>query len=415
MAKRTPTPEEKIAQQIYDLYKPKTVEEMQMALKKVFAPIFEAALKGEMENHLGYPKNGNVPNGSNNARNGYSQKTVKTSMGEVPIQIPRDREGSFEPQIIKKHQRDVSSIEGKVLAMYGRGMSQRDIASTIEEIYGFSISHEQISHITDCILDEIHEWQNRPLLPFYPFLFVDCIYVSMRTERAIKQKAVYVILGYDINGNKDILGLWINETEGKHVWMQIFDEIKGRGVQDVGFISMDGVSGLEEGARSIFPNTVVQRCIVHLIRNSLRYIPWNKSREFVKDLRRIYGAVNVEEARRRFEEFKKNWVAYRGAIAVWERNFNHVEQLFNYGSEVRRVMYTTNAIESINSSFRKVTKKGSFKNDEAVMKVLYLRMLELQRTKWKGKNKVYNWPAVRNQLLMDERVGNLIAKYDGLI
>jgi putative transposase len=207
MAKRIPTPEEKIAQQIYNLYKPKTVEEMQMALKKVFAPIFEAALKGEMENHLGYPKNGNVPNGSNNARNGYSQKTVKTSMGEVPIQIPRDREGSFEPQIIKKHQRDVSSIEGKVLAMYGRGMSQRDIASTIEEIYGFSISHEQISHITDCILDEIHEWQNRPLLPFYPFLFVDCIYVSMRTERAIKQKAVYVILGYDINGNKDILGL----------------------------------------------------------------------------------------------------------------------------------------------------------------------------------------------------------------
>jgi putative transposase len=197
--------------------------------------------------------------------------------------------------------------------------------------------------------------------------------------------------------------------------MQIFDEIKGRGVQDVGFISMDGVSGLEEGARSIFPNTVVQRCIVHLIRNSLRYIPWNKSREFVKDLRRIYGAVNVEEARRRFDELKKNWAAYRGAIAVWERNFNHVEQLFDYGSEVRRVMYTTNAIESINSSFRKVTKKGSFQNDEAVMKVLYLRLLELQRTKWKGKNKVYNWPAVRNQLLIDERVGNLIAKYDGLI
>lgn len=270
--------------------------------------------------------------------------------------------------------------------MYGRGMSQRDISSTIEDIYGFTMSHEQISHITDCILDEVHEWQNRPLLPFYPFLFVDCIYVSMRTERAIKQKAVYVILGYDINGNKDILGLWINETEGKHTWMQIFDEIRSRGVQDVGFISMDGVSGLEEGARSIFPGTVVQRCIVHLIRNSLRYIPWNRSREFVRELKQIYRAVNAAEARRLFNSFKDKWSQYPGAIAVWERNFVHVEQLFNYGPAVRRVMYTTNAIESVNSSFRKVTKRGSFPNDEAVMKVFYLRILELEKKN--GKERV---------------------------
>lgn len=269
MAKRTLTPEDKIGQAIYDTYKPQSLEEIQSALKKVFAPIFEAALKGELENHLGYPKNGTIPENTRNTRNEYPQKTVKTSMGDVPIQIPRNREGTFEPQIIKKHQRDVTSLEGKVLAMYGRGMSQRDIAATVEDIYGFSISHEQISHITDCILDEVHEWQNRPLQPFYPFLFVDCIYVSMRTERAINQKAVYVILGYDKDGNKDILGLWINETEGKHTWMQIFDEIKSRGVQDIGFISMDGVSGLEDGARSIFPGTVVQRCIVHLIHNSL--------------------------------------------------------------------------------------------------------------------------------------------------
>lgn len=298
--------------------------------------------------------------------------------------------------------------------MYGRGMSQRDISSTIEDIYGFTMSHEQISHITDCILDEVHEWQNRPLLPFYPFLFVDCIYVSMRTERAIKQKAVYVMLGYDINGNKDILGLWINETEGKHTWMQIFDEIRSRGVQDVGFISMDGVSGLEEGARSIFPGTVVQRCIVHLIRNSLRYIPWNRSREFVRELKQIYRAVNAAEARRLFNSFKDKWSQYPGAIAVWERNFVHVEQLFNYGPAVRRVMYTTNAIESVNSSFRKVTKRGSFPNDEAVMKVFYLRILELEKKKRKGKGHVANWSDVRNQLLIDERMGKLIAKYDEL-
>lgn len=414
MAKRTPTPAEKIGQAIYDTYKPQSVEEMQDALKKIFAPLFEAALKGELENHLGYPKNGAIPEKTGNSRNGYSQKTVKTSMGDVPIQIPRDRESTFEPQIIKKHQRDVTSIEGKVLAMYGRGMSQRDISSTIEDIYGFTMSHEQISHITDCILDEVHEWQNRPLLPFYPFLFVDCIYVSMRTERAIKQKAVYVMLGYDINGNKDILGLWMNETEGKNTWMQIFDEIRSRGVQDVGFISMDGVSGLEEGARSIFPGTVVQRCIVHLIRNSLRYIPWNRSREFVRELKQIYRAVNAAEARRLFNSFKDKWSQYPGAIAVWERNFVHVEQLFNYGPAVRRVMYTTNAIESVNSSFRKVTKRGSFPNDEAVMKVFYLRILELEKKKRKGKGHVANWSDVRNQLLIDERMGKLIAKYDEL-
>ena len=236
----------------------------------------------------------------------------------------------------------------------------------------------------------------------------------MRTERAIKQKAVYVMLGYDINGNKDILGLWINETEGKHTWMQIFDEIRSRGVQDVGFISMDGVSGLEEGARSIFPGTVVQRCIVHLIRNSLRYIPWNRSREFVRELKQIYRAVNAAEARRLFNSFKDKWSQYPGAIAVWERNFVHVEQLFNYGPAVRRVMYTTNAIESVNSSFRKVTKRGSFPNDEAVMKVFYLRILELEKKKRKGKGHVANWSDVRNQLLIDERMGKLIAKYDEL-
>lgn len=415
MAKRTPTPGEKIAQEIYETYKPTTVEEMQSALKSVFGPLFEAALKGELDNHLGYPKNGSTPEDSKNTRNGYSRKNLKTSMGTVPIQVPRDRKGTFEPQLIQKYQRDVSSIEGKVLAMYGRGMSQRDISSTIEEIYGFSISHEQIAHITDRILDEVYAWQNRPLFPFYTFLFIDCLYVPMKTDRALKQKAVYVILGYDINGEKDILGIWINETEGKHTWMQIFDEIKNRGVQDIGFISMDGVSGLEEGAAAIFPGTVVQRCIVHLIRNSMRYIPWNKSREFLKELKEIYKATNVAEARRLFEKFKGKWAAYPGAIAVWENNFQHVEQLFNYGSNVRRVMYTTNAIESINSSFRKVTRKGSFANDEAILKLLYLRVLELKNTKWKGKGKVFNWQAVMNQLLIDERMSKLIAKYDWLI
>ena len=366
MAKRkmTPTPAENIAKQIMETYKPQSAQEIQDVVKQIFAPIFEAALQGEMDNHLGYANHERSEQDSSNSRNGFSTKKLKTSMGEVPIRIPRDRESSFNPQIVKKHQRDVSAIEDKVLAMYARGMSQRDISATIEDIYGFEMSHEQISHITDCVMEEVREWQTRALKPFYPFIFVDCLYVSLRTEQGIRQSAVHVILAYDTEGRKDVLGLWINETESKHVWMQIFDELKARGIEEIGFLSMDGVSGLEDGARAIFPQVVVQRCIVHLIRNSVRYIPRKEWSRFTKDLKLIYGAVNVKQARERFEQFKKDWANYPGAVSVWESNFTHVEQLFNYGSAVRKVMYTTNAIESVNSSFRKVTKKGSFPNED---------------------------------------------------
>ena len=249
--KTTPTFGEQIAQQILENYDLKDAQDIQDALKQVFGPIFEAVLKGEMQNHLGYEKNGHSED-STNARNGYSQKTLKTSLGEVPIRVPRDRQGQFEPQIVKKHQRDVSSIEGKVLAMYARGMSQRDIAATIEDIYGFQLSHEQISNITDCVMEEVNRWRTRPLKPFYPFSFVDCIYVSMRTERGIRQVAVYVMLAYDTNGYKDVLVLWINETESKHAWMQIFDELKARGIEDLGILSIDAYPP-GRGRKGYFP------------------------------------------------------------------------------------------------------------------------------------------------------------------
>lgn len=412
MAKRklTPTPAQNIAKQIIETYQPQSAKEVQDVVKKIFAPIFEAALQGEMDNHLGYANYKRTDKESSNSRNGFSDKKLKTSMGEVPIRVPRDRESSFEPQIVKKHQRDVSGIEDKVLAMYARGMSQRDISATIEDIYGFEMSHEQISHITDCVMEEVREWQTRALKPFYPFVFVDCLYVSLRTEQGIRQSAVHVILAYDAEGRKDVLGLWINETESKHAWMQIFDELKARGVEEIGFLSMDGVSGLEDGARAIFPQVVVQRCIVHLIRNSVRYVPRKEWAHFTKELKLIYGAVNAKQARERFEQFKKDWAKYPGAVAVWENNFTHVEQLFNYGSAVRKVMYTTNAIESVNSSFRKVTKKGSFPNAEAVFKILYLRILELYK-KW-NKHRMQNWALIRNQLLADDRMAKLMERYD---
>lgn len=399
-----------IAKAILEQYQPKSAKEMQDALKDIFGPMFEAMLQGEMDNHLGYEPSDHCYKDTENRRNGYSSKKLKTTMGEIDIRTPRDREGTFEPQIIPKRSKDVSGIEDKVLSMYAKGMSQRDIADTIEEIYGFEISHDTISTITDKVIDIANEWQNRPLKNYYTFVFVDCIYVNVRIENETKNCAVYVILGYDIYGVKDILGLWIGDTEGKHRWMQIFDEIKSRGVEDISFISMDGVSGLEEGAKSIFKDVIVQRCIVHMVRNSTKYVPTKDYKAFTAQLKKIYGAVSLKAANAEFERFKEAWKHYPGAIGVWERNWIHVEQLFNYGSAVRKIMYTTNAIESVNSSFRKVTKKGVFPSENAVIKALYLRITELYK-KWNGK-KVANWAMVINQLTMDTNIHSKILKYE---
>ena len=410
MRKNRNTPGRKIAEAIIAEYKPQTVAEMQEALKEVFGPMFEAMLNGEMTGYLGYESNDKGEKMTENRRNGYSPKTIKTSMGESEISIPRDRNASFESIILPKHKCDVSSIEGKVLAMYSRGMSQRDISATIDDIYGFKLSAEQISKITDCVLEEQRNWQNRPLKPFYPFIFVDCLFVNIRRDYESRDCAVYTILAYDTDGRKDILGLWIQDTESKHFWMQIFDEIKSRGVQEVGFICMDGLSGLEDGAKAIFPNVVVQRCIVHLIRNSLKYVPTKDYKTFCNDLKKIYGAPSLKAAQAEFERFCQAWGKYPGAVSVWQRNFSHVEQLFNYPSAVRKIMYTTNAIEAVNSGFRKVTKRGSFQNDDSVFKILYLRVTEFYR-KWKERP-VANWALVRNQLLLDERMAALFDKFD---
>lgn len=398
-----------LAQAIIDAYHPESVEDMNDALKDLFGPLFESMLQGEMNNHLGYESNDKGPKKTNNRRNGYTKKTLKTTQGEVEIESPRDRDGSFEPILIPKRKKDVSAIEDKVLAMYARGMSQRDISSTIEDIYGFSVSHEMISDITDMILPELEEWRMRPLKKCYPFLFVDCMYVSLRQDYEVNQCAVYVILGYDFEGHKEILGLWLSPTESKNQWMQIFDELKSRGMEDVFFISMDGVSGLEEGAKAIFPNVIVQRCIVHLIRNSIKYIPSKDYKKFTQSLKRVYGAANLKTAKTAFETFQNEWKQYPGAINVWEKNFVHVEQLYNYGSAVRKIMYTTNAIEAVNSSFRKVTKKGSFPNENALFKSLYLRIKELSE-KW-SKGHIANWSMVLNQLMIDEHFKTRIDKY----
>lgn len=408
--KKDKKPGAEIAQKIIEEYQPETVTDMENALKEIFGPMFEAMLQGEMTNHLGYESNDHGAKKTSNRRNGYSKKTLKTSGGTVDISVPRDREATFEPKLIPKHQNNVSELERKVLAMYARGMSQRDISATIEDIYGFEISAQAISTITDSVMDELNEWQNRPLSKFYTFLFVDCMYVSIRRDYEVKTCAVYSILGYDIDGKKDILGLWINETESKYTWMQIFDEIKSRGVEDVLFVSIDGVSGLEDGAKAVFPNITVQRCVVHMIRNSIKYIPSKHYKAFTASLKKIYAASSLNACMTAFEKFKIEWSEYPGAVNVWINNIKHIEQLFNYSSAVRKIMYTTNAIESINADFRKVTRKGTFPNEQALYKVLYLRITELYR-KWNDRP-VSNWSLVRNQLLMNESISERFQKYE---
>ncbi|HFM6023313.1 TPA: IS256 family transposase, partial [Enterococcus faecium] len=366
MARKKRNPDaEKLAESILNTYQPESVEDMQDVLKDVFGPLFEKMLQGELNNHLGYDAHSKEPKKHDNRRNGYGNKTLKTSFGKVNIDVPRDREASFEPELIPNRKRDVSDIEGKVLSMYARGMSQCDIAATVEDIYGFDISHEMISDITDAVLPELEEWQARPLAKCYAFLFVDCMYVTLRENYEAKEYAVYTILGYDLKGNKEILGLWLNQTESKNRWMQVFDELKVRGVEDVFFISMDGVSGLKEGAKAIFPSVIVQRCIVHLVRNALRYLPSKDYKEVCRDMKKFYSASSLNAAHAAFDSFQNRWSHYSGAVDVCKRNFSHVEQLFDYGSAIRKIMYTTNAVESIHSSFRKVTKKGVFSNENA--------------------------------------------------
>lgn len=409
--KKEPTPGEIIAQRIIEEYRPRTAEEADAAVKDVFGPIFESILKGEMDSHLGYSPNERGPKASENRRNGYSKKTVRTSRGPMEISVPRDRDGSFEPQIVEKHSRDVSSIEDRVISMYAKGMSTRDISDIVKDIYGFDISAEMVSNITDRVVDDLAEWQNRPLKAMYSFMFVDCMYVNVKRERRSEKRAVYVALAYDLDGHKDVLGLWVGESEGKHFWMGVFDELHRRGVQDVAYICMDGVSGLEEGAGAVFPLAVVQRCIVHLIRSSCRFVADKDMKAFCADVKAVYTAPSFGEAEALFSRFKETWEGrYKGGVGVWERNFAHIEQLFECGSDVRRAMYTTNAIESVNSSFRKVTKKGSFPNEQAALKALYLRVTELYG-KW-GNGQISNWKRIRNQLMCDPRIEPRILKYE---
>jgi putative transposase len=352
-------------------------------LKHLTKKLVERALEAEMAEHLGHGRHQPIANPSGNARNGRSQKTLKGEFGELPIDIPRDRHSSFEPQLIPKHSTRWSGFDDKILSLYARGMTVREIQAHLTEMYGADVSPTLISSVTDAVIDEAKAWQTRPLDALYPIVYMDCIHVKVRDSGAVRVKAVYLALGLNLSGEKELLGLWIAQTEGAKFWLQVVTELKNRGVQDIFIACVDGLKGFPEAIEAVFPKTAVQLCIVHLVRYSLNYVSWKLRKAVAADLRAIYTAATAEEAETRLGAFEQKWGAdYPSIVQSWRRNWVRVIPFFDYPPEIRRIIYTTNAIESVNMSLRKITKnRSSFPSDEAVLKLFYLALNNISQ-KW---------------------------------
>jgi putative transposase len=336
--------------------------------------LMERALGAELSEHLGYEKGDPSGRGSGNSRNGTSPKTVLTDDDEVEIAVPRDRNGSFEPQLVPKGVRRLPGFDDRVISLYARGMTVREIQGHLEEIYGIEVSPDLISRVTDAVLEEVREWQNRPLDPLYPIVFFDALRVKIRDEGLVRNKAVYVALAITTEGHKEVLGLWIEQTEGAKFWLRVMNELKTRGMADILIAVVDGLNGFPEAIGTVFPQTTVQTCIVHLIRTSLAYVSWKDRKRVMPDLRAIYRAENAEAAAARLDDFEATWGARYPAIApAWRRAWEHVVPLFAFPPPIRKMIYTTNAVESLHRSLRKIIKtRGSFPTDEAAMKLLFL-------------------------------------------
>lgn len=347
------------------------------------AAVMERLLEAEMAHHLGHERG--QPRASSNVRNGHSRKTVHTESGSVPIHVPRDRAGTFEPQLIGKHQRRLEGFDTKVLALYARGMTTRDIAEHLRELYGTDVSHELISKATEHVVDDFRAWQKRPLEAVYPIVYIDAIYVGVRDGAHVKKRAFYVVLGMGLDGKRDVLGLWVAETEGAKVWLEIFTELKSRGVTDILFLCADGLSGLDRAIETAFPNTVHQTCIVHLIRASMRFVSWADRKLLATALKPLYTAQNEQHAQQALDALEQQWgQKYPAAIRTWKQRWALFVPFLAYPVEVRRILYTTNAIESLNSQLRKVIRyRGPFPNDEAVFKLFFLA-IHNAKVHWKA-------------------------------
>lgn len=361
----------------------KSTSDIQSKLKRLFAGTIEQMLEAEMDEHLGYEKHNNEGDNSGNSRNGYNHKTITSDYGESEIAVPRDRNGEFEPRVLEKRQTRTDEIEQKIMAMYAKGMSQRDIEDNLREIYGADMPQTLISKITDKILPEVNEWQNRPLEPIYPIIYFDGIMFKSRRDNQIVSKCVYSVLGIDMNGQKDILGIWISENEGASFYAAICSDLKKRGVQDIFIACHDNLKGLGEAVNAIFPKTKQQLCIVHQIRNSTRFVQWKDRKSICSDLKKIYGATNLDEAEYAKEEFGEKWNGkYPSILRSWDANWAELTTFFNYPEEIRRLIYTTNAVEAYHRMVRKFTKtKSIFPTDDSIRKVVFLSAKEITK-KW---------------------------------
>ena len=377
----------------------KTVNDLHTYLKEMFKDALQEMLEAELEVELGYVKGDKKNKNTDNRRNGTTKKTVSTRFGEIELDIPRDRNGEFEPVVVPKHTRDISGIEEQIISLYARGMSTRDIHDQVKDLYGIEVSADMVSKITDKIIPQINEWKNRPLEPVYPFIFLDAIHYKVREDGQIKNKAAYVVLGVTLDGFKDILGIWIGENESSKFWLGVLNDLKNRGVEDVLIFSVDGLIGLKEAIQAAYPNAEIQRCIIHQLRNSFKYVSYKDLREFANDFKEVYKAVNEEEGYQKLLDLEEKWgKKYPYAIKSWDMNWDVLSPFFKYPIEIRKIMYTTNIIEGLHRQFRKVTKtKSVFPTDLSLEKMLYLASQNVMK-KWTQRYR--NWDSILNQLMI---------------
>jgi putative transposase len=372
-------------------------EAVREQIKKLTQQTYQEALEAELEEYLGYPKNQRSDSG--NTRNGHSSKTVHTSTGDIELRVPRDRKAEFDPKLIKKRQTVLEDLQDKIIAMYAKGMTTRDIQDFIQDMYGMQMSSSLVSRLTERIMPRLEEWQSRPLRDVYVIIWLDCIFYRVRQDGRVLNKAVYVLIGLGTDGRKELLGFWINPTESSSFWLGVLNDLKSRGVKDVFIFSVDGLAGLAEAIRAAYPRSEVQRCVVHQIRNALRYVSWKEKKELVKDMKEIYNAATIESAAVAMDAFEAKWgKKYPHVIKSWRTNWDDLMTYFRYPLELRKLMYTTNVIESVNSKFRKVTDaRRVFPTDEAILKTLFMAALELEK-KWTMSMR--DWPIVYGQLVI---------------
>ncbi len=399
MSKRTKNTalESQIESLTQNIQTPEQLEDLTRLLRK---KTFEAMLEGEMDDHLGYPKHAKAGQHSGNNRNGYSQKKLKGEHGNLDIDVPRDRNGEFDPIVIPKSQTRLPLFDDKIIALYARGMSTRDITETLLELYGVEVSPTLISRVTEQVLEQVQQWQSRPLDEVYPIVYLDCIRVKIRQDKRVINKAIYLALGINSDGHKELLGLWLSENEGAKFWLSVLTELQNRGVKDIFIAAVDGLTGFPEAINTVYPKTKIQLCIVHMVRNSLKFVSWKERKLVAADLKKIYQSLTVEEAERELDAFAERWDEKFPSISTsWRKHWPNLITLFDYPDDIRKVIYTTNAIESLNSVVRKAIKNRKvFPNDESAIKVVYLA---IQAASKKWTMPIHHWKNAMNRFMIE--------------